>query len=528
MNELNTAVLVIDDEKMVRDNIEEILVPDTLNTSQQTIHNAVNVLFDTPTSIQASRAPNIPIFSVDKASNGMEGLKQVISSIKKGSPYAVIFIDMRMPGWSGLETAKEIRKHDERAEIIFITAYSDHSIEEIIEQAGLNVGYHCKPYVPEVIVQLATKAVTDYNKLRNLEGLMESISSIGLNKNQLTVLLRNILVQLSSSLNSEIALIGKFHADLCYEKVLSIGAFEDYVDVGQLVDSIKNQPIGENEVLQIGELVVARLENYSIFALLHKHEKLQTEKIYLLKIFVQNAAQAIRNAELQERLFQNEKLSAVGQVIGMVMHDLRTPVKNIRLITGMIREDGCSDEMLDMIEESAAQASEIFDDFLDFIKKTQIKKTEISLYDVIHEALACTKTRDDTSNINFEVEIDPDLKICGDAGKLRRSFSNLLNNSADALSGSTVTPKKIVVTASQSSDSIKIIIMDSGPGIPHDIMETIFEPFVTKNKSGGTGLGLAIVRQHIEAHGGAIRVHNDNGAVFTIDLPSHNSGIRPG
>ncbi|MDP9082131.1 MAG: ATP-binding protein [Bacteroidota bacterium] len=519
MNELNTAILVIDDEEMVRDNIAEILIPDILHPSLQSTQDAVNVLIDTPVPMSATRAPHLPVFSVDKAANGMEGLKMVVTALEHGRPYAVIFIDMRMPGWTGLETSREIRKYDEKAEIIFVSAYRDRSIEEIVEQAGQNVGYHCKPYAPEEIVQLATKAVTDYDKLRNLEKLIESISFLGSNKNQLTALLRNILEQLAGSLNSDLALIGKLHKDFRYEKILSIGALEERVDISQLIDLVRSRPVPSNEVLQVGELVIARLQNYSVFALLSKQERLKTEKMYLLKLFVQNAAQAIQNAELQGKLLENEKLSAVGQVISMVMHDLRTPVMNIRLITDMIREEGCSDELLEMIERSADQASEIFDDFLDFIKETKIRKVEVSLHDVISEAFENAKKREGAAGINFILDAGRGVKLLGDAGKLRRSFVNLLNNSIDALRGSTAAAKQIAVTVTQTQGSIKVTIADNGPGIPQEIAETMFEPFVTKNKTAGIGLGLAIVRQYIEAHGGSVKVHNNSGAVFTVTLP---------
>ncbi len=227
MNELNTSVLVIDDEEMVRDNIEDILVPRGISQEQNDISNAVNILFDEPARVLAPRIRNTPVFTVDKASNGMEGIQKVRQAVEQGRPYAVIFLDMRMPGINGLETAIEIRKHDIKAEIIFVTAYSDCSIEEIVEQAGQNVGYHCKPYASEEIIQIATKAVTDYNKLRNLEKLIESIASIGLNKNQLNSLLKNILDQLAGSLETDMALLWKLHDSFVYEKVLSIGAFEE-------------------------------------------------------------------------------------------------------------------------------------------------------------------------------------------------------------------------------------------------------------------------------------------------------------
>jgi two-component system NtrC family sensor kinase len=519
MSELNTAVLVIDDEEMVRDNIEDILIPNHKTEEQERINSAIDVLFDIPKPLLTTRTPNIPVFTVDKASNGMEGLKAVQTALESGHPYAVIFLDMRMPGWSGLETAIEIRKYDIKAEIIFITAYSDRSIDEIIEQAGQNVGYHCKPYAPEEIIQLATKAVTDYNKLRNLEKLIESISSIGLNKHQLNSLLKNILDQLASSVETDMALIGKLHDDFSYEKVLSIGALEENINISELISRVNSIPIEKDEVVQVEELVLARMDNYSVFALLKKHEKLKTEKMYLLKLFVQNAAQAIRNAEMQEKLVQKEKLSAVGQVIGMIMHDLRTPIKNIRLITSLIREEGGQSEMIDLIDQSAEQASEIFDDFLDFIKDTPVQKLPVNLNKVLYDVIKQAKTCEGANQITFNLDTPENLIIPADESKLRRSISNLVNNAVDALQHNKTTNTEINVSARISESHVVIIIADNGPGIPRDIMKILFEPFVTKHKSHGTGLGLAIVKQYVSAHSGLIKVENNNGAVFTITLP---------
>src|SRR5882762_6370602 len=105
MNEVNTSVLVIDDEEMVRDNIEDILIPRGQSEEQDSIDNAFGVLFGSPKPMLLTRTLSIPVFTVDKASNGMEGLKKVQQAVEKGRPYAVIFLDMRMPGWNGLETA---------------------------------------------------------------------------------------------------------------------------------------------------------------------------------------------------------------------------------------------------------------------------------------------------------------------------------------------------------------------------------------------------------------------------------------
>jgi signal transduction histidine kinase len=518
----NTAILVIDDEEMVRDNIEEILVPKKSFLQNDSVDQAASILFDGPTtSVLTPRKSNIPNFTVHKASNGMEGVELVKRSVVQGQPYAVIFLDMRMPGWDGMETAVQIRKHDSKAEIIFVTAFSDRSIDDIIARAGQNVGYHCKPYAAEEITQLATKAVTDYNKLRNLEKLIEAISSISLDENQLNSLLQNVLDQLATYVETDMALLGKLHDNAEYEKIFSIGSIEGKIDLKELISRVKSANIGDGEVIQLDEVVLARLDNYGIFAVLKKDERLKTEKLYLLKLFVLNAAKAIRNAELREKLFQKEKLSAIGNAMSMMMHDLRSPIKNINVITALMREDHPQSEWLDMIDQCGNQASEIFDDFLDFIKESPAKQLPVDINKVVEEGIRLAKARNNCETVAIHTNIPPGLRLYGDESKLKRSIMNLVNNATDALLDHNTSGARIDITAArdQKGKDIVLTIRDNGPGIPAEISKTLFEPFITRKKANGTGLGLAIVKQYITSHGGTIAVTNDHGAVFTIQLP---------
>jgi len=518
----NTAVLVIDDEEMVRDNIEEILVPRKMSPQNESIDRAASILFDAPgASLLTARVSNIPNFTVHKASNGMEGVEMVKKSIAEGRPYAVIFLDMRMPGWDGMETAAEIRKYDSQAEIIFVTAFSDRSIDDIIAKAGQNVGYHCKPYASEEITQLATKAVTDYNKLRNLEKLIEAISSISIDEKQLNSLLQNVLDQLATYVETDMALLGKLHDNLVYEKIFAIGSIEGKIDLQELISRVKSANIADGEVVQLDEVVMARLDNYTIFAILKKDEKLKTEKIYLLKLFVLNAAKAIRNAELREKLLQKEKLSAIGKSMSMMMHDLRSPIKNIKALTDMMRLDNVQSEWLGMIDECGTQASEIFEDFLDCINETPAKRLPVKIQKIVTDGIKLAQARNDTSIVSIHENIPAGLEVTGDESKLKRSVMNLVNNAMDALIDHKVPNPRIDIAAIVGKDGKKlsITIRDNGPGIPAEIAKTLFEPFITKQKSNGTGLGLAIVKQYITAHGGDIKVENDKGAVFTIILP---------
>ncbi len=516
--QINTRVLVIDDEEMVRDNIEEILIPHF--KSNDLVDNAANILFDQEESPVEHRNSNIPKFEVDKASNGADGFAMVKKSIEIGKPYAVIFLDMRMPGWDGLETATKIREIENKAEIIFVTAYSDTSIEDIVSKAGQNVGYHCKPYASEEIMQLATKATEDYNKLRNLEQLIEAISNINISENHLNPLLKNILDQLAAYSQTDTALLGKIHKNGSYEKIFSIGAIEEKVNSALLQKIIDKIFLNSDEsLIQSDEIIYAKLEDYVVFAALKKGTVLKTEKLYLLKLFVQNAARAIRNAELQVKLLEKEKLSAAGKAISMLMHDLRSPIKNIPVITGFMREDGIESEWLLALDKSAEEASEMLNDFMDFIREAPVTKKEAGLNELITESIEFLGLNKEFTNLSIHIHINTHISIKCDRSKFKRVFTNLINNASEVLQQKKIIDPAIEIHAAIEDEFVEINISDNGPGIPENILKTLFDPFVTHGKTGGTGLGLAIVKQFVVAHGGTISAHNNDGAVFSIKIP---------
>ncbi len=210
----------------------------------------------------------------------------------------------------------------------------------------------------------------------------------------------------------------------------------------------------------------------------------------------------------------------MGQVIGMVMHDLRSPIKKIKVLNEMMREDedGGDNPLIDMIDKSAEQASEILDDFMDFINNIPVEKTPLNLNEIVDEAVKLSQgSREDKAHAAIKLDIPTALIVPGDESKLRRTISNLVNNAIDVLQGKK--DGEINISANVIDNMAVLNISDNGPGIPPEIINTLFEPFVTKSKSTGTGLGLAIVKQYVNAHGGNISVKNNNGAVFTISLP---------
>jgi len=236
---------------------------------------------------------------------------------------------------------------------------------------------------------------------------------------------------------------------------------------------------------------------------------------------VLNAAKAIHNAELRETLLQKEKLSAVGKAMSMMMHDLRSPVKNIKAITQLMRDESKDSEMLDMIDECAGQASQIFDDFLDFVKETPVMKSPVNLGKIVDEGIKLAESRNMNGQVSIRKKIPANLIVAGDESKLKRSIMNLVKNGIDALGDhKSKNPQiNIIAEIDKKTSQVVVTVHDNGPGIPDEIIKKVFEPFVTKKKVNGTGLGLAIVKQYITAHGGEIKAENQEGAVFTINLP---------
>ena len=113
-------------------------------------------------------------FALDHALGGEEGYQQVVQAHEEGNPYAVIYLDMRMPaGWDGLETAEKIREIDTEVRIVLITAYMDYSLTEIRERIGVNFDFLTKPVDVNELLQLTLSLATQWSQSRDLELALE-------------------------------------------------------------------------------------------------------------------------------------------------------------------------------------------------------------------------------------------------------------------------------------------------------------------------------------------------------------------
>ncbi|MFP4373252.1 MAG: ATP-binding protein [Spirochaetaceae bacterium] len=516
---LNTRVLIIDDEETIRDSFREILLPKARDYGA--LDEASASLFGS--SGPAKRGSELFDFQLDEAADGESGVEKVREAVSADAPYAAIFVDMRMPGRDGLETVQQIRKIDGRAEIIFITAYSDHSIEDVVDRAGANVGYHTKPFAPEEIRQLATKAVYEWNKTRNLENLITIISDLRATRPQLDLLLHNVLHQVAELVGSGSALIAFRGEDSQYRKHIGIGRLADEAVAEEYLKTLPQVP--EGEVLQGEESIYFPMHDYGVVALFEESRRaLSTDRIYMIRLFLEQAAQAIDNTELQEELIRSEKLSAVGQGISMVAHDLRSPLGNIISLVELIKvsEDKAEEvpRYLDLIKQSAENATTIVSDILDFTRNTEIEKRWVAARRLVERVVDDATRRDTAAGVRIEARGSDGVEVLCDFSKMQRVLSNLVRNAAEALTRARVADPVVSVGAERRDGATHFVVSDNGPGLPEEIRSRLFVPFAT-SKTAGTGLGLAIVKRFVDAHGGTIEVDTGPaGTTFDIAVPN--------
>ena len=155
----NLRVLIIDDNPEIhKDFIKVLTNPASSSSSSTSLNDLEKELFDEPTDRSSSQISTLPIFEIDTVSQGQEGVLYIKKALEEGRPYALAFVDIRMPpGWDGVETIQHIWELDRDIQVVICTAYSDYSWEETIEKLGItdNLLILKKPFDHISVRQLA-------------------------------------------------------------------------------------------------------------------------------------------------------------------------------------------------------------------------------------------------------------------------------------------------------------------------------------------------------------------------------------
>src|SRR5205814_86793 len=226
----------------------------------------------------------------------------------------------------------------------------------------------------------------------------------------------------------------------------------------------------------------------------------------------------------QEQLLQSEKMSAIGQLIAGVAHELNNPLTAILGYAQLLESEGLNERASDFVGKLFKQAQRthrVVQNLLSFARQRKPQHNQANISKVLEETLLLRDYDLKVSGITLEHEIEPGLPaVIADAHQLEQVFLNVINNAVDAmLEGENKRSLKISVRAEKGS--VITEIHDSGPGIKEP--SRIFDPFYTTKSIGkGTGLGLSICYGIIKEHGGEISARNrpEGGATVCITLPA--------
>jgi signal transduction histidine kinase len=252
------------------------------------------------------------------------------------------------------------------------------------------------------------------------------------------------------------------------------------------------------------------------------------DQVQLVSSRIKQVVEQLQQA--RRETMRADRLAAIGELAAGVAHELRNPLTSVKLLiqtaTHRPAERPLSEPQLHVILEQVIRMENTIQGLLDFARPPEMHQVRHDLRDTLRRARNLVEGRARQQGIVIREESSPaPVLVDGDPEQLHQVFVNLLLNGMDAMpQGGEL---GVTIQGQEGSDGgCRFIVCDSGMGIPSDIMERMFEPFVT-SKEHGTGLGLAISHRIVMQHGGKLTAANREagGAVFTVELP--RSGIHP-
>ncbi|MCC7124723.1 MAG: hypothetical protein IT178_07730 [Acidobacteria bacterium] len=242
----------------------------------------------------------------------------------------------------------------------------------------------------------------------------------------------------------------------------------------------------------------------------------------------------VEQMEEKERL--RDRLAAVGEMAAVMAHEIKNPLAGIEVLAGLVRRktpDNPDAQALaaDIINE-AKMANAIVQEVLDFVRPVRLQVEPTSVADAVASAVAMADGHVSRGDVQVRLDVPAELpRIRADRHQLTQVFANLVINAYQALEGRGIVDIRareaaspedgaLVPDTQHAVPSVIVDVIDSGPGIPTDRVEKIFQPFFT-TKPQGSGLGLAIVRKIVDAHEGRIdfTAGGVDGTCFRVTLP---------
>lgn len=282
------------------------------------------------------------------------------------------------------------------------------------------------------------------------------------------------------------------------------------------------QEDGIRLILEVPLLAEGRLVGLLAVAT-RRSQPFSVEEQSLLQAIGHQLGTAIANARLRQDALTAERLAAVGRMAASVAHDLRSPLGGILRCAEFLARPELSPATRQKLSKAVVSLTHRLlnttQQILDYVRggPLPLRKSPCNLAEFLDEVLAVLEVDFSDRGIEVVRRCQYDGPVMMDANRIAQVVYNIAANAQDAmLGGGTFT-----VEARQERSRLELRFSDTGPGVPEEFKERIFEPFFSLGKRDGAGLGLSIARRIVEEHGGQIWVENSEGqgATFVVSLP---------
>lgn len=564
MKTAQTRILVVDDDRDIWKAYKLVLAPET-EGSRENMKQLEKLLGTLPGNVPQDERQ----FEISFASQGEEGFEMAVSSMEKGEPFALAFVDVRMPpGWDGMETAVHLHEYDPNLEIVIVTAYSDRSCDDIVRAVGSphRILFLRKPFDVEELRRLAVSLVDKWHMARNEEVQFQELQALlrtspaaiySMDDSRKILSWNRAAEQITGYSATEVidknCIFKEISIDqACQHCTNSCGSEDNVIDREFVIYDKKG--IRKTLSMRIACLSALRGRPVKHIGSFWDITTIKEAQAQLSEINTQLKYEIVEKDRLQEeqiqlerKLRQAEKMEAIGLMAGGVAHDLNNILSGLvgypELLLRQLPQDSGMRESVIAISESGKRAAAVVADLLTVARGANAVREIIDLNDLIAEYIQSPeggKIKNLYPDIDLKIQLrEEQMKINCSPVHIKKSLMNLLTNASEAI----VTKGSIIITTERKNldeheanklnvkkgNYVVLSVVDSGPGISSVDQERIFEPFYTRKKMGisGTGLGLSVVWNTVKDHNGAIVLESSSeGTTFALYFPETNAEIK--
>lgn len=252
------------------------------------------------------------------------------------------------------------------------------------------------------------------------------------------------------------------------------------------------------------------------------------EEVLFLRGVAAQCALAVDRARLAAENRRRERLAALGRAAAVVSHELRNPLNVIKGAARLLRSRLDSDDaapIIAMVEDEIRRGDRFINDFLSACRVSSPRRAAVDMQGFVEDFAEHCRLGE---GLPADITVIPAKEAAVaqvDPFQMRQVFENLIRNAVEAAGGRAAVT---IACFREKGGLVRLSVSDGGPGIPPEILSSLFEPFQTSRRNG-TGLGLSIVKGIVEAHGGRVGARNgrEGGAHFDIRLPGVSPATEP-